>query len=306
MKHILLITAFTIVTVGIAAQNDVGFTQFNWNKLAYNPAYAGSKTVLDLAAVYRNQWSGIEGAPTSLNLAGNTSFFKDRAGFGIQVQSDQIGITKNQLVSLNYAYKIRLDQTTRLSLGMSTALENLEADWSLNRPDVAEDDALPGGRNSVTRANFGAGAYLYSDNYFVGLSVPRLLNNSLDRTNPGDMFNGNYARTAFLMMGYMMPLGQNVDFRPTVLLSYNRAAPLDLDINLNFLLGKMVWLGANYRWNDSLAGIVQFEVNQQLRLGLSYDFTTSELQKATSGSFEAMVGYTFHCETCQVTNLRFF
>ena len=305
MKLFSLLAALCFVG-GLFAQNDVGFTQFNWNKLAYNPAYAGSKTVLDLAAVYRNQWSGIEGAPTSVNLAGNTSFFRDRAGFGINVQSDRIGITNNQLVSLNYAYKIKLDRTTRLSIGLSTALENLEADGSMHRPDVMEDEVLTTGRTSVTRANFGAGAYLYADNYFVGLSVPRLLNNTLDRTNPGELFTQHYNRTAFLMLGYMLPLGAYVDFRPTVLLSYNRAAPLDLDLNLNFLLGKMVWLGANYRWNDSLAGIVQFEIDQQLRLGLSYDFTTSELQKATSGSFEVMVGYTFHCETCRVTNLRFF
>lgn len=306
MKEYFLLFLLALVATAGVAQNDVGFTQFNWNKMAYNPAYAGANRVLDVAAVYRNQWAGIEGAPSSLNAAANGAFLDNRLGLGLNLQNDRIGMTETQQVALNYAYKFSLNEKTKLSIGLSTALERYETDWSQSRPDQAGDVALPGFAATATRPNFGAGAYLFSENYFIGVSMPRLLSNRTDLTNALETNAGGNPQTLFLMAGYVLPLSEQVDFRPTVLLTHNPAAPFDVDVNLNFLFAKTLWVGANYRWNDSLAGVIQYEFDRRIRLGLSYDFTLSELSKATSGSFEVMVGYTFECADCRVENLRYF
>ena len=301
--YILLFVAFG---GGLAAQNDLGYTHFVFNKLPYNPAYAGSKDVLDMRAVYRNQWSGIDGAPRTLHANAHMPFFGKRVGVGLDLSSDQIGKTQRQVIGLNYSYRLELNDQLRLSVGLRTGLENARVDWTLADPDQPGDNAIPTSVGTAMRPNFGAGIYLNGKNFYAGLSMPRMLNGPVDPTNGLDTDVPGYGRTTYFMAGWMTDIAPMVQFKPALMLSFNPAAPVDVDVQANFLFLEKLWLGAGYRLDDSFNMLVQYEVNDRFQVGMSYDFTTSELQKFTTGSYELMVGYTFKCVDCKVKSLRHF
>ena len=306
MKNYALLGLLLFLAGGVFAQNDLGYTHFVFNKLPYNPAYAGSKDVLDTRVLYRNQWMGIDGAPQTLSANAHGSFFQNKVGIGFDVQSDQIGKTQHQLAGLSYSYRMTLNNNLRLSVGLRTGIEHARVDWTLANPEETGDNAIPTAASSALRPNFGAGIYLTNDKFYAGLSMPRMLNSPVDPTNGLDSDPFNYRRTTYFMAGYLTRLSPLLQFKPSVLVSYNAAAPLDVDLQANFLLLDKLWLGVGHRLGDSFDALVQYELNNRLQLGLSYDFTTSRLQKATSGSYELLVGYTFKCADCKVKSLRYF
>ena len=306
MKNYTFLGLLCLLSLGLAAQNDLGYTHFVFNKLPYNPAYAGSRDGLDARLLYRNQWSGIDGAPTTLSANAHGSFFRQRVGLGVDLQSDQIGKTQRQLAGLSYSYRITLKQELRLSVGLRTGIEHARVDWTLANPETTGDNAIPTAAATALRPNFGAGIYLSSSTFYAGLSMPRMLNSPVDPSNGLDTDAYSYRRSTYFMAGYIARLNSQLRFKPSLLVTHNAAAPLDVDVQANFLLLDKLWLGVGHRLGDSFDALVQYELDNGLQLGLSYDFTTSQLQKATSGSYELLVGYTFKCADCKVKSLRYF
>ena len=290
----------------LSAQNDLGYTHFVFNKLPYNPAYTGSQENLDTRVLYRSQWNGLDGAPQTLAASAHAAFFGNRVGIGLDVQSDEIGITRSQLVGLNYSYRLPLGRAMNLAVGLRTGFEHARVDWINVSPDETGDNAIPLQVGTALRPNFGAGLYLTGADFYAGLSMPRMLNAPVDPANGLDTDPFNYRKTTYLMAGYITRLNPILQFKPSFLLSYNPAAPLDLDLQANFLLLNKFWIGGGYRLGDSFDVLLQMEINNRLQVGMSYDFTTSELQKFTTGSYELLVGYTFKCADCKVKSLRYF
>ncbi len=287
------------------AQSEPLFSHFMFNRLNYNPAYAGAKDLLDAAAIYRNQWwSGIDGAPRTLNLFAHAPFAQRRNGAGISLLYDKIGLHKTLSLGLSYAYRIPLDAERRntLALGLGGRFENLRTDWDLADPLNTDDEQL-GLDGSNSTFNVGAGVFFTNPNFYLGLSVPRLLKNSL--YTQGNGF-GASVNTYYFQGGLILPMNGQVKFYPNLLVSLNPRVPFELDLNANFLFFDALWLGLSHRLGDSLVGLVQFEFDNGLRLGLAVDLTTSDLREATTGSYELLVGYTFPCEDCLVKSLRYF
>ena len=305
MKNLLIILIISTAFMSGYSQSDVQFTHFMYNKLSFNPAYTGTKGTFDLMGLYRRQWDGIEGAPSTAAFSVHAPFTGGRNAMGVIFTGDEIGKVKTSAVDLSYAYHIKVGATSKLSLGLQGRIEQAKIRWAQADPLDLVDAVIPNTNETSFAPNFGMGAYFYAKNYFVGLSVPRLLKNALflDRS---EKVEKEIFMTYYLNAGTIVKLSPKLKLMPSFLVSYNAHAPVDIDLNGNFLIMDRIIAGLSYRLADSVDGLIGFQFNNGLRLGMAMDFTTSELEKFTNGSYEIMLGYTFQCKDCNVNHLRYF
>lgn len=289
----------------VSGQHDAQFSMFYFNKLNYNPAYAGAKEVLTTSAIYRHQWAGLEGAPRSLIATAHAPFMKKRGGLGVSILADKIGDVNTTMFDVSYAYRLRLSETGTLSFGLKGRVENSKTNLYQAKVLDQGDELLPSNAISTLKPNFGFGMYYTNSKFYAGVSVPSLLKSALYAQGEP---NGPYRaqRSAYLMAGSIHKLSDNIFFKPAVLLTYNPAAPFEVDINTSFFLMDALWLGATYRLGDSINGVVQYQFNSQIKAGLAVDMTMSELQQYTGGGFEMMLEYSFFYEDDNLRHLRFF
>ncbi|MBI5916140.1 MAG: type IX secretion system membrane protein PorP/SprF [Bacteroidetes bacterium] len=305
MKKLIYTLLITFVTVSAWSQSEAIYTFNLFNQLNFNPAYAGSKDVLDAGAIYRNQWwSGVDGSPKNINVYGHMPIAKNSSGIGLNILTDKIGLDKILTIGADYAYKIKFKNSNVLALGLGVRFENARSDWGETNGEVTNPDPEIGtGEESNATFNVGPGVYFKNRKFYLGLSIPRMLANSLyaDKNEFGAKVN-----TYFLQTGLTLPISQNVDLLPNVQVRYNPNSPFDLDANLNVMFYDALMVGAMYRLDDSIDGLLVYHFKNGLRLGVAMDFTLSDLKQATTGSFEVMLGYTFPCEDCTIKSLRYF
>lgn len=305
MKNFITAICFLSFIFSLSAQQDVQYSQFIFNKMAYNPAYAGSKEAMTLGAIYRHQWQGVEGAPRTFSAFAHAPFLNNRCGAGLAVTSDRIGMVNNSYIDLNYAYRIALQKETVFSVGLLTRFEYSQIDWAKAETIDSGDNLIPV-ESSQTGANFGVGAYLSAKNYYLGLSAPSLLKSNLYSDEFFGINQISQYRSYYLMGGVIARVADNVMFKPAMLITYSPNAPFELDLNASFLFMNAFWLGATYRLGDSVDAVMQFQLSKQFKLGLATDFTLSELRDYTTGSFEVMAEYLFFYDKEGVNNIRFF
>ena len=311
MKKILLLSILSgLLCFGAQAQNDVQFTNYNFSKLVYNPAYAGSSGGPSLAAIYRNQWVSLDGAPKTLHANFHMPFYENKCGFGVSITSDQIGAIQSNLLDASYAYRFKTGSNGVMSLGVTGRLEYGRVDWSEANPLDLGDEFIPNVNTGLFQPNFGFGAYYERSNLYAGFSIPQLINTSLYQQEDVNNQGIDY-RTSYLMFGYLMNLTKDVKFQPGVLLSLNKQVPFEADITANFIFLNTFWIGGNYRIGDSFDALVQYQVSNEMRVGLAFDFTMSELNKFTNGSLEVMISYNINKSLVarkaeNINNLRYF
>lgn len=306
MRKIYPVFLFVLLNLFEAvAQNDVQFTHFMFNKIGYNPAFSGADKALVTNAIYRHQWSGIEGAPRTLNVHAHTPFAKDRCGIGLSLTSDQIGMFNTIFVELSYAYRLPIGKN-RLNIGFNGRVEHGQIDWTKANSLDQVDAIIQNAESSATLPNFGFGAVFQGEMFFAGASINQLLNNSYYQSINLPEERDLNMRTIYLMGGAVFNLSRQVEFQPILLASYNRNAPFDLDINLGFSFFRSLFTGISYRLSDSADLLVAYQISKQFRLGAAYDFTLSELSQKTTGSFEIMAQYRFIYDDLGIRNLRFF
>ena len=303
-KIIILIFSVGFLTQ-LNAQHNPQFTHFMFNKLVYNPAYAGAKEVLTASAIYRNQWVGIEGAPRTLIASAHTPFMKKKGGLGVSIVADKIGDVNTTMVDLSYSYRLRLSYTGTLSFGLKGRIENSRTNLFQAKVLDQDDDLLPSNAVSRLQPNFGVGIYYSNDKFYAGMSIPNLLETAL-YVDPEPDAPYRAQRSAYFMAGTIHQISRNVFFKPALLYTYNPAAPFEMDVNMSFFLMDALWLGATYRFGDAVNGVVQYQFTPQIKAGLAVDLTLSELQQYTSGGFEMMVEYSFAYVNDNLRHLRFF
>ncbi len=303
-----LFNLFILITfsLGCFAQSDLLYSHFMFNKLAFNPGYTGSKGSFDVSAYYRRQWSGIDGSPRTMNFNAHTPFGGGKNALGIAFTADEIGDVNSTALDLFYAYQIKWSAKSKLSIGLQGRIEQGRFNWSNASAVEKDDEAIPNTNDTNYAPNFGVGAYYFAGKYYVGLSVPRLLKNPLYLSNDNTGTSREGVLTYYMTAGAQLKLTRQIQLMPAVLLSYNTNAPVDVDLNANFLFLDAFWLGASYRLADSFDGLMGYEFKNGMRLGLAMDFTLSKLRKFTNGSYEIMLGYTFKCKECDVHHLRYF
>ncbi|MXV16166.1 PorP/SprF family type IX secretion system membrane protein [Hufsiella ginkgonis] len=305
----LLVVGMGLSAGNVRAQQAAMYSQYMFNALAVNPAYAGSRNVLSATALYRTQWTGIKGAPQTGSFTMDAPFYRKRIGAGIQIFNDQLGITKTTGGVVSGAYRIRLDKAT-LSFGMQGSVTQYRAAYSQVElspggspiPDPAFSEDI----NKVL-FNAGAGVYFNSDKFYLGISVPELLRNKL--TSQSVSAGGELSRQAlhlFVASGVVLPVGDSFKLKPSFLFKGVEGAPLEADINGTIWFKDFIAVGAQYRTSADISAMVELQATPQIRVGYSYDRSLTSLRSYGSGSHEVMLRYEFGFQPDKVLSPRYF
>ena len=312
MSHsikIALVFGALILFIGInkraSAQQDAQLSQYMFNTLAFNPAYAGSAELFSVSALYRAQWVNFEGAPRTQILTGNSPLRNKKLAVGGSIYNDAIGYSQTFGVYGDFAYRI-LFQKTQLSFGAKAGFDIFQSEYTkLNTTDPG-DPKFEQDVKGKFLPNVGFGVYYYSDKYYVGLSSPKLVTSSYTKTDNGAASKNKQERTVYLTGGYVFHLSEFVVFKPAVLFKFVSRSPAQIDLNVNFLFVERFWIGIMYRPGAAWGGMMQFLITEKLRFGYSLDFATTDLQRYNSGTHEFMLSYDFNNFKKRITSPRYF
>jgi type IX secretion system PorP/SprF family membrane protein len=290
------------------AQYEPQFTQYLNNELFINPAYAGTRGFAAATLLYRDQWVGIEGAPRTATFGFHSPFMHDKIGLGLSVMNDRIGVTNQTGAFLNYAYHLPTSENSTLSFGLQGGIINVEEKLTdLTTIDPNDPEFSHNIPNKVV-PNFGYGMYYHTNNkFYVGLSIPRFLENKIDPStfktfNRVNVHHWHY----YLYSAYVFDAGENVKCKPSLMFKAAQGAPVELDVNINVLFKELFWVGASYRTGDAVALITQYQLTKQLRFGYSYDYALTKLNNYSSGSHEFTLGYDFTFDKAKIVTPRYF
>ncbi len=309
MKYIRIISLAALTLLlnkSVNAQFDPMYTQYMFNELVINPAYAGSRECLSSTALYRQQWVGLDGAPSTLTGSVHSPLMQQKLGAGLTFTNDKIGVSQRTSVTLNGAYRLKLDAaylSFGLQLGLVSLSENLA---SLN---LTEDQQFMANTGKRTAPNFGFGMYYSTSNWYAGISIPRMLQNHLDVSSGSTAVKNKMNLDDFHYMitgGAVFSLTESIKLRPNAMIKLVSGAPLQADINANVLFSDCIWAGLGLRSGDAVNMMVGAYITKQLRLGYAYDYTLSALQEYNSGSHEIMLGYDLNFSKDKVVTPRYF
>jgi len=303
---------FIVFTIAIAgqqamAQQEAMYSQYMFNTLAVNPAYAGSRNVTSATALYRDQWIGIEGAPRTATFTIDMPVDAKKIGLGFQVFNDRIGITNTTGGFISYAYRIRMEHAT-LAFGLQGGASQYRADFNSVALNTGSPSDLAFGQNiNKTLLDFGAGIYYSTDKFYLGFSSPQLLNNKLsDLTVQTDNSFAGQTMHLFLATGYVFSIAPDLKLKPSVLFKAVSGAPLEADLNATLWIKDAIAVGFQYRTEADISAMIEFQVSSQIRIGYAYDRSTSDLVQFNSGSHEIMLRYEFGFPQGKILSPRYF
>ncbi|WP_372776745.1 type IX secretion system membrane protein PorP/SprF [Mangrovibacterium sp.] len=287
MPKLLLLVLFLSFTSIVSAQQEPQFTQYMYNTMSVNPAYAGQRQALSILALHREQWVGVDGAPKTQTLAIHSPTRKENVGLGLSIVNDEAGPLTETYVDANYSYSVRLGHDLKLALGLKGGFHSFRADWSKGdylSPDVTFDENI-----SQLSPTFGIGAYLNASNWYLGLSS----SNMLETKHYSDiqLAEAKNKIHLYLIAGYVVELSPQFKLKPAALLKAVSGSPLIADFSLNTMLFERLVVGAAWRWDDSFATLAGFQINQNFYVGYSYDVTSTSLNNYEHGSHEILLRY---------------
>lgn len=307
IRNILLTASLLVGPVVAHAQQEVMVSQYMFNGLFLNPAYAGSHGYMSGSLLHRAQWLQVEGAPRTSMLALDGPLMNGKMGLGFSMVHDQIGVSRDLDMAAHYAYHLRLSEGSVLSLGLRAGLSLYSARLSDLVYWDQSDQVFQNNIQNQPVGKFGFGIYWYDRTSYVGLSIPNIyaadgkLTTDL-ATSPDHYFTQHY----YLHAGKVFPLNEVFDIKPSTLVKYLPNAPVQADVNCNLLYKERVWFGVGYRSGDSFVSMVEYQVDHRLRIGYAYDMSTSRLRNYTSGSHEVMLGMDFGRELVKIKTPRYF
>ncbi len=313
MKKLIIIFSIVACATQVQAQSYPHYTMFMFNKLLYNPAYAGNKNITNANFYYRDQWTGLDGAPKtfSASIDGPVgSYMKPfrPVALGLNITHEEVGVTKSTGISASYAYRAAFKKSV-LSLGIQAGVNMYCANYSKLNPVDYNDRILTQDVKNAMLPNVGAGVYWSGDNFYVGAAVPNLLENYYDKDNKLNNKSGKQIRSYFLSGGYVFTLSDAVKLEPQALIRYAGDGmynlPVNADVNLSAIFYDRLLVGATYRTDKSLEGIVHMQVTRFMNIGYSYDYTVSALNGYNNGSHEITLGFDFVRDLNKYTNPRF-
>lgn len=280
---------FLVVSTFGYSQQDPHYTQYMYNTMSVNPAYAGSKGHGVINALGRTQWVGFEGAPDTQTLSYDTPLGYSGIGLGVNLVNDNIGPSRETYIDANVSYTIHTGEEGNLALGLKLGGRLLNIDWSKGRYQLGDPLYTNNNINNKFLPTVGAGVYYHTPNWYVGLAAPNFL-----RT---EHYNDKTESVAvermhlFLIAGYVFDLSDTLKFKPAVLLKGVAGAPASLDVSANFLFNEKFRAGLAWRWDDSISALLGFNINKNFQIGYAYDLTTSNYSNYNSGTHELMLRY---------------
>ncbi|MBI2272771.1 MAG: type IX secretion system membrane protein PorP/SprF [Chitinophagaceae bacterium] len=288
------------------AQQHPMYSQYMFNMLNINPAYAGSRGVGTATALYRNQWVGIDGAPRTTSVGFDMPIKEKKIGLGFQLYDDQLGIERTTGFNASYAFRIQLTESGTLSLGLQAGLLNYQANFSRVRTFQPNDPAFNQNLSGFLPAA-AAGIYYNSDRFYIGLSTPALLKTKISYDNTAEIASvSGRDLHVYLATGFVVSLNQDLALKPSVLVKAVSGAPIEYDLNTNLWIQNTIALGFSYRTGDAVVGMAELQLNRQLRLGYAYDKTFSSLNALNTGTHELMLRYEFGSTKGKVASPRYF
>jgi type IX secretion system PorP/SprF family membrane protein len=272
------------------------YSQYMHNQLVINPAYTGSRDVLSATCLFRQQWLGIKGAPGTQAFYFHSPLPNPRNNFGFSLVLDHLGVTYRNAFNVSYAYRIDMgEEKGRLAFGIQGGVATLQNRFSRVTTDQPGDNVFQGDTPPILVPGVGFGAYYDTRRWYVGLSMPYLLEYHNDAFNLFIQNNDSIAssRPMLLATGGLIRINPHVALRPAVLMKFVPGSPLQFDLNAHVIFKDQVWVGASYRTDDAMVALLGFQINRQFKLGYSYDLSLSKLRQFTTGSHEVMLRYEF-------------
>jgi type IX secretion system PorP/SprF family membrane protein len=294
MKRFKYIVMSCLVTFSIArAQNNTQYAQYMFNGLLFNPAYAGSHDALNVTALYRDQWSGVDGAPRGVSVTGHTPLKSKKLNLGFTLEKEQIGLYDHTRATLAYAYRLPLGKG-KLSFGINAGIDSRSLNRNLLKVTDSDDPTLYYGSGRSSGFVSGAGAYYHSPSFYIGVAAPSLAG-SLQ--GPGSLVQ--------LHSGALFRLTEQVRLKPSVLLRKQEGSPLYANVSAMFYFREILGVAAGYSYKDTWLTLLDLRINEQLNFGYAYERNTGRLSTFKAGSHEIMLRYIFRYRIGAV-NPRFF
>lgn len=293
MKKYILIASLLAFSATLWGQQEVMVSQYMFNGLLLNPAYAGSHDYFNASLLHRSQWVQFDKAPVTQVFAIDGPVANNRLGVGFLVTNDQIGITSQLDIAANLAYRLPLGQGN-LAFGLKAGVASYSADFNeVVVWDEGDDVYVQSNINGEFVPKFGFGVYYNTDQWFAGLSVPVIYSLDDQLLLPESIEDAYFQQHYYLNGGMVFEVNPALAIKPSTLIKYTPNAPVEVDLNCNVLMFQRLWLGLGYRTGDAFVGMVEYNITPQLRAGYAYDFTTTEIKDYSSGSHEIMLGFDF-------------
>lgn len=307
MKTIILMLLGILTGFQAIAQQDPMLSQYMFNGLFLNPAYAGSRKYWSSTLTYRKQWVGMSGSPETSIIAVDGPIAAKNMGLGISFMYDHIGVSTHNKITANYSYQIRTSPNSKLALGVNASLSQFNGRLQDLVIWDQGDQVFSQNVNGMYIPSFGVGAYHFGERHYIGISIPTLFAYQNQYNFNFDLSKASFLRRHYLLTGgYVFTLSPTVKLKPSVLLKYVAHAPLEADINLSVYYKNMISAGVSYRTNDALVFLVEYQANNYFRIGYAYDITTTAVRNYSSGSHEIMIGFDFGKDLIKVKTPRYF
>ena len=309
MKKIIVVFAFLCLSLISYAQQDSQFTQYMYNTININPAYAGSRESMNIFALHRTQWVGLDGAPVTNTASINTPINGSNVGLGVSIVNDKIGPSDENNIAVDFSYTIHTSDTYKLSFGLKATANLLNIDFTKLNKDDMNDYNFDTNIDNKFSPNIGIGFYLHSDNTYIGISAPNLLETKHFDRYAGTGSNSHIASEKihyYLIAGHVFDLSSEVKFKPSILTKVVQGAPLQLDISGNFLINEKFVAGLAYRWSAAVSAMVGFQATDSWFIGYGYDLETTKLANYNSGSHEIFLRYELFKKYDKIISPRFF
>jgi type IX secretion system PorP/SprF family membrane protein len=312
MKRYITALVLVLFAATSIAQQEALYTQFVYNKLDINPGYAGYKEVMNFTALHRSQWIGFKGAPTTQSLSFNMPLELDELAIGGSLMHDKIGPSSEFSLSFDFAYRLRLTNRATLSFGAKATAGLFQANFTdldlISDFYGQQDEYFQYNPKAVFLPNVGFGAFYYKKDYFIGLSVPKILRNSLTREKNDlhEILNGRTEPTAYLMGGKVFKLDRDWKLLPAAIVKGTMNAPMSFAAHFNVVYMDQIMAGVFYNFQEVAGGLIQWQMNRQWKLGYSFDLATSSLIRTNYGSHELMVNFTVSTRRKRIVYPRIF
>ena len=307
IKVLMLLAVMLFAYLKSIAQTEPMYSQYMFNMLGVNPAYAGSREASSFNFFQRSQWIGLQGAPQTTSFSFDQSILNKRAGWGIQFYDDKIGVEKADGINIMGSTRIQVSENGILSGGLSLGLMNYRIDlMNVTGRFTPNDPAFYSNLNKWT-PSLGIGIYYNTDNFYAGVSIPNILKS---RLTAFDLIRSGLQKVnqkhIFLTTGIVIPINEDLKLKPSTMIKMVEGAPIEADFNTNIWLKDIIGLGVSYRTGDAIIGMAEIQVNQNLRFGYAYDMTISPLKFYNNGSHEIMIRYEIGNFKNKIKSTRYF
>lgn len=306
LKYFVLIVLFFPCAKQGKAQQDPMYTQYMHNPLTINPAYAGSTDMMSAMFMAREQWVGFDGAPKSRTLTMSAPVTKYDFGAGFAFINDELGPVKQNSFYGDFSYHLNINDNAKLAMGIKGGFDMIQIDLMHLTLDQQNDGTFAQNFEEKFILNFGIGFYFYTDRFFLGAAIPRMLKNNYDNDGINTTSLGYKERHYFVTSGALFDINENWKFKPSVLSKIVWNAPVSVDLSANFILNDVLWLGTGYRVDDSMNFLIHYQLSPQIRVGYAYDLTESELRRYHNGTHEIMLAFDFQFNKKKVMTPRYF